>query len=309
MAISAQAGNRSMGSWRMTMLALLFASGSASACTTAAWAGGSPGGGTTAVNSYQLGGPRVWSGACALRVLAEAQGYLVDTSPVLDGSQPYHLRFFLHSALSAGAPVVLHADTADTPGAGMVFEIAFDAAEERLIARTPEGEQLGVAGSAPNGEWLEVIASYTASTLEVPGTFVVAVKSVTQGVHTLAAVEASQDLVQSVSIGTFVAAGSGTLHFDSFQSERGPDPIPFDAGAGCRGDSNGDGMISVLDLVIARNERHFITVATGTPDCTGDGNISIRDAVCIRRSINDARGCVPGSTRPSNQPVFLDGLE
>ena len=75
-------------------------------------------------------------------------------------------------------------------------------------------------------------------------------------------------------------AGTVSVLFDAYESRR-----TSPAGLFLNGDANGDGRLSVRDIVEALREVTGAAFATGTPDCNLDGAISLFDTLCIQNAI------------------------
>jgi hypothetical protein len=72
---------------------------------------------------------------------------------------------------------------------------------------------------------------------------------------------------------------TGTITFDEFESHR-----TTNVGALLVADANGNGSITVADVVAVLNELAG-TLQSGQPDCNENGGVTVADAVCLINSL------------------------
>lgn len=88
------------------------------------------------------------------------------------------------------------------------------------------------------------------------------------------AMTAGDIAVKAVQLGAPNGGLTGRVNFDAFEAHR-----TQNVGALLRGDANGNGSISVADVVSIINELGD-TLQIGQPDCNENGSVTVADAVC-----------------------------
>jgi hypothetical protein len=87
--------------------------------------------------------------------------------------------------------------------------------------------------------------------------------------------------VEAVQLGAPNGLGgnTGTITFDAYEAHR-----TTSVGALLVGDANGNGSITVADVVSVLNELAG-TLQSGQPDCNENGGVTVADAVCLINSL------------------------
>lgn len=241
----------------------IFTSG-AFACTTDGWLAGAVG----AVNADDPnnGVPRV-KGVCGLEVTGA--GHVMDGSPSEEPDFIGHFYFLPQFIEGAGTPELLIAYS-DEEGTSELFSVKYDGANIIFDATAAGGTMTSFPADTTHWNLVEFDWHNNASgslwvnsdaTIDPPD----------------ATFTSGTGLVESVKLGAPNGLDGlvGIANFDEYVSKR--DTF---VGALLMGDANGNGSLTIADVVALFNELNG-TLAEGQPDCNMSGSITIADVVCL----------------------------
>jgi len=249
------------------LLVATFSMSAAMACTTSAWSAvtGNP---APLDGEPEVALPRI-SGTCAMTLTAA--GSVKDTSPAAETK--VFIRFYVLGDISSDV-IIFEAFSNDSaaPETSMV-SVTFDGTNFVFDAGVaPSADVPGKALIGGKAPWNMIQLSWLKN-----GTMAYTVNGGTDE-EQAGTVDATDDFMESVVLGS-VADPGGTLIFDDYESHRetAVDGLLI-------ADGNSDDLVDVADIVIARNEALGRGLASGTPDCTLDGEVDVADIVCTRNT-------------------------
>lgn len=255
--------------------------GSALACTTSAWLGTN----TTATNANSNGpaaGFARYSGLCGLR--AATGVFVADNSPAGAAETTYAARFYVHTGLTAGSAKVFSATTGDNGGGAETIGITYNQAGNFDFAIN--GVSIGNVAGIVASRWYSVDFVYQSGAsfnVDVAG----AAGSTTNGFSgnlTVPGIAAGS--IGSATMGFISGGGTGTLHFDEFDSSRAATKI----GRLARGNARPEtpAVYNVFDIIDVAQEVQrgaAVFTAAGQPDATEDGILNVFDIIAVARRV------------------------
>ena len=237
----------------------------AQACTTDGWQGGA-----TGANAGSPSAIARYSEFCAMQVDDQTGAGHVQSDFASDSR--YIGRFYVLPKLNGtGAVDILVAYSDEAPAQTELFSIAFDGTD--FLFDTSGGS--GTAPAATGWNLIEFEFNsdgqfnyWVNETWDFGG--------LSYGAMT-GNFAAGTGTVEAVQLGApnGFASQTGTVNFDAYESHR-TTPV----GALVVGDANGNGAISIADVISAGNELNG-TLAPGQPDCNENGGVSIADVICV----------------------------
>lgn len=245
------------------LLACLFLSSNAFACSTSAWTGGASG--AVSVNNPANGVPSV-SGACGFKVTGT--GYVQDNSP--DKESQFIGRFYFFPQFSGDGSTdifVAYSDEASTE----LFSIRYDGSDITIDTTAVGGDTASVAISG--SRWHLIEFSWVSGD---SGSLWVDADATLDPADTTFSSGAGQ--VESVRLGApnGLVGLSGMAFFDDYVSHRS---LPI--GAVLTGDGNLDGIIDSSDIEPIKAQFLFDTYSEGSTDCNLDGGTNSGDVNCV----------------------------
>lgn len=255
--------------------ALPFAS--VEACNNTAWNGN-----TGAAANTTPGGPasatpqRRYGGLCSLSAAA-AGGFVTDNTPSAEGL--YQARFYVFTP-TGGTAQVFRTTTANANAGTQVFAVEFTG-----NSFTFPGTGAGAISGIQTGRWygVEVTNNRTANT------FSARVRGAGNDTVLTASGTAAAADVSSASLGFISGTATGAVVVDDFESTRSATPIGFL----CKGDTNGDGVRNIVDVIRIRNDAASpaLSATTGQPDFNEDGVVNISDVILVRNVAAASPAC------------------
>lgn len=249
-------------------LTALGSAAGALACSTEAWLGGASG---IPANAMAGSPPSVsrYSELCGFAVTATS--HVQDNNP---SDARYRARFYVLDGLTGSDPVDIFEAYSDEAATAALFRVRFDGAQFTFDATSAGGGSASI-GSA-NG-WNSVEFDWDTGS----NTFSFWVNTDATTDEPDGSVNAGAGTVESVRLGApnGFAPQTGKLTYDAFESRR-TTPV----GRLLVGDSNGNGSITIADVVSVLNELAG-TLQIGQPDCNENGTVTIADAVCLINSL------------------------
>jgi len=243
------------------LIAGVFSTSVAMACTTDLWNGGTDG---TPVVGSPADVSRV-SGLCAMEL--STAGSVKDTSPTAETAA--NIRFYVYADLSDGAPVIFEAFTAENAS---LLTVTFDGSDFLFNSGgNTSGPVTGRAG------WNLVELAWTSgATMEYWVNTDATIPNTSLGsVNTIAGT------MDSVILGNRASdTYTGTLTFDDYEAHRSTPVGPADV-------CNADGIagIDLLDALEVVDEYFAApdspNLAVGSPDCDLSGTVDLLDALEI----------------------------
>jgi hypothetical protein len=277
---------------------LLFSLSDANACTTAAWT-------APDVGAPTAGGPdndvSRYSGLCGLQANLPGPSYVKESvaHATEGGSTPFQARFFVHTGVSAGSPVVFRA----VDGASnSVIDVAYNATTQNFTF-TPAGASAAstATNSAPRDRWVEVRLAYQAGQpFNASTTYLDTVSSIAATGNVGAAT------IDEVRMGVVAANGavaSNGLFFDEYEASRAAIGAAAFAPM-CRGDANASGEYDLADIFAVvdeflRNQGDLARPrAPGQPHYTGTVAVVLGDIFGVVDEFLALQGGAPGSGCP-----------
>lgn len=237
----------------------------ANACSTDAWLGGAVGGAADSPPTI----PR-YSEFCGFQ-LDNVQGHVQDNNA---SDTRYRARFYVLDGLTgAGAIDIFEAYAADN-ATGPLFKVTFNGSQFTFDATSAGGGSASVA--SVNG-WNLVEFDWDSGS----NTFSYWVNADATADPANGDVIAGTGTVEAVRMGApnGFDPQTGKLTFDAFESRR-----TTAVGALLVGDANGNGSVTVADVVAVLNELNG-TLQVGQPDCNENGSVTVADAVCLINSL------------------------
>ena len=240
------------------LIAGVFSTSVAIACTTDLWNGGTEG---SPVAGSPANVSRV-SGLCAMELTAA--GSVKDTSPTAEPTA--YMRFYVYAQLDSGTPVIFEAFSDDNATSSLLT-VSFDGSNFLFNA----GDNTSTSAPVPGKSgWNLVELAWTGG--DVMEYWVNTDASQTGSLGFVAAIAGT---MESVILGTS-SSYEGTLTFDDYESHRST-PV----GEVLAGDGNSDSAVNSGDINVIVNEFLFNTLGTGTPDCNLDGAVNSGDINCV----------------------------
>jgi hypothetical protein len=256
---------------------------SASACTLAAWNGGTQG------PSFEAGEPLAngiarYSGRCGARANAATEG-VTDNTPSAEAR--LFARFYVFTGLTGGSVKVFRGMTGAAPGTELL-SVDWDAPNGQF-----DFNAFGTSGSV-NGvvanRWYSVHLDWnrTTSTLTANVQGAGSLTALPQLQFTGAATMSGVDFVNLGWVATNSGSPTGNgLLFDAYESRRAT-AIP----RLCPGDANNSGgALNIFDIVTTINEINQVNIGSGQPDINEDAQINVFDLVVLRGRINTGFTC------------------
>ena len=237
------------------LIAGTLSASTAMACTTDLWNGGVEG---TPVAGSPTAVSRV-SGLCAMELTGT--GSVKDTSPAAETTAI--MRFYVFAELISGTPVIFEAFS-DDGATSSLLTVSFDGSN--FVFDAGAGASAAVPGKSG---WNLVELDWTGGTGMDYWVNADSINSARTG-----NISAAAGTMESVVLGTPDTL-DGILTFDDYESHRST-PV----GGLLMGDANGNGALSIADVIALFNELKG-TLATGQPDCNTNGGISIADVICL----------------------------
>lgn len=265
-----------------TVAVLASALGTAQACTLDNWNGGNSGmvyaqnptgdgNNTTGAGSVNDGGatPR-WSGQCAMK--ADGAGHVQDNSPSAETSA--NTRFYFYADGSFGGTADLFKAYSNESLTGTpVISVTYDGTNVSISSGSANGTV-----PAATGSWHSVEIHWSNS-----GSIDVWVDgdpaATTPPAADFSASNASTSTLEAVAFGPMTWTGAaGTMAFDAYEMHRttavGTDSVLIP------GDANGDGSVSLTDVLDVLSESVTGTPSSGQPDANADGSVTLTDMLC-----------------------------
>lgn len=243
----------------------LMATGTAVACSTAAWTGGASG--AVDDNDPNNGVQRV-KGFCGLK--ATGTGHVQDNNP--DAEATYNVRFYYfpqHSGAGSTDVFVAYSDMAAT---AVLFKVTYN------------GSQITVDASAAGGTSVNAPITSKWNLIEISWSSGGAGKLWVNADATVAPETASftsgNGAVETVRLGAPNGFGglTGMSTFDDFVSQRSTQVgLPSTA----YGDANDDAAVNAGDINAIVNEFLSGALGSGIPDCNLDGAVNAGDINCV----------------------------
>lgn len=207
-----------------------------------------------------------YSELCALQ--ATNTGYVQDNSP--SGHTTFIARFYVRPGFtgSGQADLFVVYDN-DTPG-NQLLKVSYDGAN--LDFHGSSGTVLGTVAATINN-WHSVEVKYVSA-----GTTTFWVNANATLVAPTGSYASATGAVESVRLGLPNGLGgfsASTSRFDAYESHS-TTPV----GLLLVGDANGNGAITIADVISAGNELGG-TLAVGQPDCNFAQGVTIADVICI----------------------------
>ncbi|MCF6263562.1 MAG: hypothetical protein L3J24_08275 [Xanthomonadales bacterium] len=241
-----------------------FATSSGTTCNTAAWLGGATG----AINPNDPSNSvsRV-KGFCGLEVTGT--GHVQDDSPAAETSFVGHF-YFLPDFSGTGSTDIFVA-YADTAAASEAIVISYDGTNITIDASAIGGGSAAVAAASG---WNLVEFAWESGTT---GNFWVNADATSDPVS--ATFTPGSGSIEAVRLGAPNGLGgfTGRSLFDEYVSNR-----TQAVGALLIGDANGNGNLSIADVITLFNELNAgaPVLASGQPDCNLNGSVTIADVIC-----------------------------
>lgn len=245
------------------LLACLFLSSNALACSMSAWLPGASG--AVSVNNPANGVPSV-SGRCGLKVTDT--GHVQDNSP--DSEDEFIGRFYFFPQFDGEGSTdifVAYSDEASTE----LFSVSFDDGNIMIDATAAGGDSASVAVSAT--QWHLIEFSWVSGSSG--GLWVDA--DATQNPAS-ASFSSGTGMVESVRLGApngFIGL-SGMAFFDDYVSHRFSPIGPILAG-----DGNLDGIFNSSDIDAIKDQFLYSIYSDGSTDCNLDGGANSGDVNCV----------------------------
>lgn len=222
-----------------------------------------------------------FEGPCAFRAFS-ANRYVETNVPA---SEPvFRARFHFFPQIDGGVAKILEA--LDESGANVQYSVLYngDTNTLELLVGTGAGGPAATLSGFDDLRWHSVEVHYAAgqpvqiSAKRVGG----AVSQQTTGVS------APSGGVGVVRLGWISSLNNpvGAINFDAFESTRSITPI----GPLCGGDADGDGVLTDADYRALTDEILRRSIAPGSPECSGDGELDAFDRVCVANAI-EAGAC------------------
>ena len=214
-----------------------------------------------------------FEGPCAMRAFSVSR--YVETD--VPASEPvFRARFYFFPQIDGGEVRILEA--LDEGGTNVQFAVVYngDTNVLHLIVGTGAGGPAATLSGVNDLRWHWVEVSYAAGQPMQITTQTVGGGSETQQTT---AVNAPSGGVGRVRLGWIASLNNpvGAMNFDAFASSRGATSI----GPLCAGDADGDGALTQADYRALSDEILRRSVAPGSPECTGDGDLDAFDRVCV----------------------------
>lgn len=250
-------------------------------CSLAGWTESQP-------QAVSIGGPPAiarYSGQCAIQVTAAGR-YLSATHP--NAEPTYYARFYYYTGARAGGAIDIFQGR---DGAALPIRVEHEAigSINRLRFSSSGSSALRTADVQVN-KWYAIELAWTTGS----GNGALGITVTGAGVSTPIAVSPITGLnnptqrIREIRMGWITAGGSGAINFDAFEARRDAPP-----GRLCRGDANGNEMITSTDSVVILNESVHGTIAFGQPDCNENGIVTSADAICTLNLAADLGGSCP----------------
>ena len=189
------------------------------------------------------------------------------------------------------------------PGASgtTVYAIRYDQAADSLVvdASGPSGGSTGFIDVSGFNGWISIEVDWQSG-----GLVSVWVGSDATSEVATATASAGTGTISAARLGTMdVTGGSPDFAFDDYEA-RNATAI----GLLTAGDATDDGIITLADSLIIRQEILGISLASGVPDCTLNGLVTVADSVCSLRILLGLR---KGPFIKGGLPdlIFLDSFE
>lgn len=247
---------------------LLAATVQAQDCTVSPWSS------SVGLTDSDVGTPNEgmarFSGFCGLSVPVDGTArYLTDDTPF--GESAYRARFYARVSGTDSPIMIFSADDGIDPVMS-VWANRPDPGWWQLRVTNAGGGIETLSISAPNEVWHYVSVVWEASS------FAAIEFAVDFPIPATTEIDTSGLTVDEVQLGNIAASDSGgTIGFDSFASRRisNLDLLPA-------GDADGDGIYTGADQIAIYKERLDNQLASGQPDCDGDGDVDQQDSDCLR---------------------------
>lgn len=276
------AGVRVPGWWALATAGLLFAmTAQAQDCSLAGWT-------ESQAQAVIVGGPPLiarYSGLCAIQVTAPER-YLYVTHPTAEAT--YYARFYYYTGNRSGgaADIFQGRDGLELP-----IRVEHEAASgtNQLRFSTFGSTELRTANVQAN-KWYAIELAWTTGS----GNGALGITVTGGGDSKPVAVTAITGLnnpnqrIRQIRMGWITFGGSGAINFDAFEARRDAPP-----GRLCRGDANGDGMVTAGDATLMLQEFANGTLNPGQPDCNENGMVTAGDATCAANLFADLGGSCP----------------
>jgi hypothetical protein len=238
------------------------------ACTTEGWLGGNSG---VPGSANPASPPTVarYSELCALAV--------TNTSHVQDNNASdtrYRARFYVLDGLTGANTVDIFVAYSDEAASNPLFKVGFNGSQFTFDA-TAAGGTSTTAASVSGWNLVEFDWNSVAGDFD----FWVNADAVTDAAT--GSVNSGTGTVEAVRLGAPNGFNSqtGKVTFDAFESHRTTPVGPL-----LVGDSNGNGSVTIADVVSVLNELSG-TLQIGQPDCNENGGVTVADAVCLINSL------------------------
>jgi Dockerin type I domain len=240
----------------------------AQACSTDGWLGGVSGFPANAVAGSPPAVSR-YSELCALAVTGQA--HVQDDNP---SDARYRARFYVLDGLTGAAAIDVFEAYSDEAATNPLFKVSFNGSQFTFDATDAGGTSTTFA--SVNG-WNLVEFDWDSDT----GDFDFWVNADATTDPTSGSVNSGTGTVEAVRLGApnGFAPQTGKLTFDAFESHRTTPVGPL-----LVGDSNGNGSVTIADVVSVLNELAG-TLQVGQPDCNENGSVTVADAVCLINSL------------------------
>jgi len=207
-----------------------------------------------------------YSELCAMQ--ATNTGHVQDNSP--SAHTTFIARFYVRPGFTGTGQADLFVAYSAENGTGQLIKVSYDGAN--LDFHSSTGTQLGTAVATINN-WHAVEVKYVSA-----GTTSFWVNADATTAPPTGTFASATGAVESVRLGLPNGLGgfsASTSRFDAYES-RSTTPV----GLLLAGDANGNGAITIADVISAGNELGG-TLAIGQPDCNAAQGVTIADVICI----------------------------
>ena len=237
------------------ILGLSLSTGSAAACSVAAWTGS---GTATDANANET---KRYKGECALEA-SVADGIYVEEATSFSSENEVKTIFYVNAddATASGNVVIMSL----TGAGGSSVDVVLNGNNVSLVSGSNSSPTIQL-----NSGWNSISVDWSASS----NSTITVAKGDESSSQTLTG--ANSGTVSGVQLGAVSGGGSGQLYFDAFVANRETAP-PRELN--CDADGSG-GSINLDDAIATVEEVLGLGTATGTPDCEEDGDIDLDDAI------------------------------